>query len=69
MSSPGVDPADLLVRARSVLLDALSALTDHLDAVTVIGAQAVYLHTGGIDVALKSPSPYRFSPKTSSTSC
>ena len=52
MSGPGVDPADLLVRARSVLLDALEALTGHLDAVTVIGAQAIYLHTGGIDVAL-----------------
>ncbi len=52
MSNPGVDPTDLLVRARSALLDALVALTDHLDAITVIGAQAVYLHTGGIDVAL-----------------
>ncbi|HEY3546091.1 MAG TPA: hypothetical protein VGK17_08355 [Propionicimonas sp.] len=53
MSSPGeTDSTDLLVRARSALIDAIEALDDQLDAVIVIGAQAVYLRTGGIDVAL-----------------
>jgi hypothetical protein len=44
--------ADLLVAARSALLDALEALHDHRDAVVVIGAQAIYLHTGAAPVAL-----------------
>ncbi|MGV8856937.1 hypothetical protein [Rhodoglobus sp.] len=52
MNSSGDEAADLLVRARSVLLDALDALREHIDAIIVIGAQAVYLRTGGIDVAL-----------------
>lgn len=52
MNSSGDDAADLLVRACSVLLDALDALREHNDAIIVIGAQAVYLRTGGIDVAL-----------------
>ncbi|QAY61743.1 hypothetical protein ET475_05680 [Microbacterium protaetiae] len=43
---------DATVRARSVLLDALDALEPHLPSVILIGAQAVYLHTGGADVAL-----------------
>ncbi|WP_166969494.1 hypothetical protein [Brevibacterium atlanticum] len=43
---------DLLVRSRSTLLDALEALRAQGHAVIVIGAQAVYLRTGGIDVAL-----------------
>ena len=43
---------DLLVQARSVLLDALTALWDHRDSVVVIGAQAIYLHTGAAAVAL-----------------
>lgn len=34
------------VVARSVLLDALSALHAHIDAIVLVGAQAVYLHTG-----------------------
>ncbi len=38
---------DLLARTRTALLDALEALSDHRQAVVVIGAQAVYLHTGG----------------------
>jgi hypothetical protein len=50
MNPPG--DADLLSAARSVLLDALEALKPHLDAIVVIGAQAIYLHTGGADVAL-----------------
>jgi hypothetical protein len=55
MNNPGGvadDPFDLLVRARTVLLDALEALAEHRDAVIVIGAQAVYLRTGGLDIAL-----------------
>jgi hypothetical protein len=44
--------ADLLVAARGALLDALKALHAHLDAVIVIGAQAIYLHTGAARVAL-----------------
>lgn len=43
-----VDP--LYVEARRVLLDALDALASHLDAVIVVGAQAVYLRTGAIDL-------------------
>ena len=48
---PG-DPEGLLARARSVLLDALLALADHRDSVIVIGAQAVYLHTGAAPIAV-----------------
>lgn len=44
--------ADLLVAARGALLDALDALSVHTDAVIVIGAQAIYLHTGAAPVAL-----------------
>lgn len=43
---------DLLARARSVLLDALIALTAHRDSIVVIGAQAIYLHTGSASVAV-----------------
>lgn len=49
--SPSGEP-DLLARTRSALLDALEALAEHRDAVVVIGAQAVYLRTGRIAVAL-----------------
>lgn len=38
--------ADLLVRTRTALLDALETLAEHREAVVVIGAQAIYLHTG-----------------------
>jgi hypothetical protein len=43
---------DLLVRVREALLDALEALADQLDSVVVVGAQAIYLHTGDAPVAL-----------------
>ncbi|MFN7941563.1 MAG: GSU2403 family nucleotidyltransferase fold protein [Thermoanaerobaculia bacterium] len=43
---------DLLVRARAALLDALEALAEHRESVVVIGAQAIYLHTGEMVVAL-----------------
>ncbi len=51
MSTSGADE-DQLVEVRSALLDALTALADHRDSVIVIGAQAIYLHTGRADVAL-----------------
>lgn len=35
-----------------MLLDALEALSDHLDAIVVAGAQAVYLRTGEADVGV-----------------
>ena len=38
--------------ARAVLLDALEALGDQRDAIIVVGAQAIYLHTGTIELAV-----------------
>lgn len=35
------------IEARSVLLDALAGLREHLDSVILVGAQAVYLRTEG----------------------
>jgi hypothetical protein len=52
MSPTGASGPDLLARTRCALLDALEALVEHREAVVVIGAQAVYLHTGGMAVAL-----------------
>ncbi len=49
------DPDPLYVAARCVLLDALEAVEQHLDALTLVGAQAVYLQTGDADLAV---SPY-----------
>jgi Nucleotidyltransferase len=43
-------PPPEYVLARSVLLDALQALDPHLDAVVLVGAQAVYLHTGDAEL-------------------
>lgn len=40
------------VAARRVLLDALAALEAHLDAMVLVGAQAVYLHTGDADLGI-----------------
>lgn len=51
MSLPG-GYDNVLIAARSALLDALEALSDQSDAVIVIGAQAIYLHTGNAAVAL-----------------
>ena len=47
--SGGPDP--LYVRARTALLDAADALAEQLDAVVLVGAQAIYLHTGDADFA------------------
>lgn len=44
--------ADEVTMARIGLLDALEALEAHLDALVIIGAQAVYLHTGATEIAL-----------------
>lgn len=52
MNLSGAESADLLVRTRTVLLDALEALHEHREAIIVIGAQAVYLQAGGVNVAL-----------------
>ncbi|OEJ22502.1 hypothetical protein [Streptomyces subrutilus] len=51
----GVDPDQLTVAARRVLLDGLVALSPHLEALTVVGAQAVYLRTP--DAAIRN-SPF-----------
>lgn len=52
MSNPGDDSGNLLVRARAVLLDAVDALAGQKSSVVLIGAQAVYLHTGSLNIAL-----------------
>ncbi|MDE0578370.1 MAG: hypothetical protein OXI29_00740 [bacterium] len=44
------EPDPLYVQARSALLDATDALADHLDAIVLVGAQALYLQTGEADL-------------------
>lgn len=44
---PADAPRIEYVEARRVLLDALDAMQPHLDAVVLVGAQAVYLRTAG----------------------
>lgn len=41
-----------MTRTREGLLDALEALADHRLSVVVVGAQAIYLHTGGTSLAI-----------------
>ena len=53
---PG-EPDPLYVRARRALLDAADALEPHLDAVVLVGAQAVYLHADEADL-LGAGAPY-----------
>ena len=48
---PGA-PDPLYVAARRVLLDAVEAIRDHLDALVLVGAQAVYVHAGEADLAV-----------------
>lgn len=44
--------ANLIVEARAALLDALAALEPHRDSLVLVGAQAVYLHTGSASFAV-----------------
>jgi hypothetical protein len=48
---PGAPEPEYVV-ARRVLLDALTALRAHIDALVIVGAQAVYLHVGEGDLAV-----------------
>jgi hypothetical protein len=48
---PGA-PDPLYVKAREILLDALEALGPHRASLVLVGAQAIYLHTGEADVAV-----------------
>ena len=48
-------PDPLYVRARTALLDAAEALAEQLDAVVLVGAQAVYIHTGDADFVATAP--------------
>lgn len=50
MSRPG--DTEILIAARGALLDAVDALADQRSALVLIGAQAIYLHTGAAPVAL-----------------
>ena len=43
---------ELYVIARQVLLDALDALGEHREATILVGAQAIYLHTGDADLGV-----------------
>ncbi len=43
---------ELYVIARRVLLDALEAFGPHRDAAILVGAQAIYLHTGDAELAV-----------------
>lgn len=40
------------VRARRALLDATDALVPHLDSIVLVGAQAIYLHTGAAELSI-----------------
>ena len=46
------DPTPLLARSRRGLLDAVEALEGQRHALIVVGAQAIYLHTGLVDEAI-----------------
>jgi hypothetical protein len=52
MPGESAPPDPLYVLARGVLLDALDALGDQRDAVILVGAQAIYLHTGAAELAV-----------------
>jgi hypothetical protein len=52
MHNPVADLDPAYVEARRVLLDALTALRPHRDGVIVVGAQAIYLHTGNAELAV-----------------
>jgi hypothetical protein len=48
---PGA-PDPQYAAARRALLDALEALDGHRDSIVVVGAQAIYLHTGAAELAV-----------------
>lgn len=48
----GVSPAEFTIVARRVLLDALELLGAHAHAITVVGAQAVYLRTHEVELGI-----------------
>lgn len=50
----GAPRAELNVVARRVLLDAVTALQAHSDSITIVGAQAVYLRTAELELAVAS---------------
>jgi hypothetical protein len=52
MPGESTPPDPLYALARGVLLDALEALGDQRDAVVLVGAQAVYVHTGAAELAV-----------------
>ncbi len=43
---------EIYIAARRALLDALVALDEHIDSLILVGAQAIYLHTGEADIAV-----------------
>ena len=43
---------DHYIKARTALLDAAEALAPHLDSIVLVGAQAIYLHTGAADIVV-----------------
>jgi hypothetical protein len=49
---PGDVPDPVLVEARRALLDALEALSGHLDHIVLVGAQAVYLHADEVTLGV-----------------
>jgi hypothetical protein len=64
---PGA-PDPLYVRARAGLLDAVEALGLHRESVVLVGAQAIYLHTGDADLAVAeytTDADFTLSPGTS----
>lgn len=48
----GVAPDELLFASRSILIDAVLLLQDHDEGVTVVGAQAVYLHSPSVSLGV-----------------
>lgn len=60
-------PDPLYVEARRVLLDAAEALAAHLDSIVLVGAQAIYVHTGDADLAVAeftTDANFGINPKT-----
>jgi hypothetical protein len=53
--TPGITP--IYAATRSALLDALDALAGQHPALILVGAQAIFLHTGEVDEAIVMPRP------------